>query len=387
MWRFFLVFLGLSLAGCVTGGGRKTRSGWSVLAKTEDARCAPWPRRSQDLQTDELNVIFGAKKGILASGLKRDASQQNVYAPFNDDPQIEPDDMLTLNIGRTGVLLGGTTFGGRPAAVVAQNVSENKATLEVRTVTDNVVKFKGDLATVNVVEGTVAEAKGGLWIVFKSDENEYRVAFLDQRKPTAPVLKAVPGLKLAERPALVAAATRPGALLVWREGETGRPFKAQSLQEDVAEGSAVSLDVTVKDPVESWAVAQNSGSYYFAVVEGDSLVGQASLRLTRLGYSDGVFSAKGSWGTAIKDTHVSDPVFLASSKGLEVMLLNWVDEESTIARYLVPAGQTLGKPTYTGIFPKGTRIAHAFTGQGADERFVITRHKDESQWSFNICEL
>ncbi len=386
MRRFPLAFLGVSLAGCVTGGGHKTKSGWSVLQKADNARCAPWPQRSQDLQTDELNLIQGPKKGVLATGLKRDASPQNVYAAFNDEPQIDAEDLLTLNIGRSGVVVGGMTFGGRPAAVIVQNVAANKSTLEIRTVTDNLVKFKGDLATVNVVEGSTIASKGGLWITFKSEDNEYRVAFLDQRKPAAPVLKAVPGVKLSERPELIASPLRPGAVVAWKEGETGRPFRAQQLSEDVGEGSPTSLDIDVKDPVESWAAAHHSGSYYFAVIEGDSLVGQAALKISQINWGDASPSVKALKAIEIRDTHVSDPVFLTSAKGLEVLLLNWVDEESTIARYMV-AGGMVGKPSYSGIFPKGTRVSHAFTGKDAGERYVITRHKVDSQWSFNICEL
>ncbi len=386
MRRFFLAFLGVSLAGCVTGGSHKMKSGWSVLQKADNARCAPWPKRSQDLQTDELKLIQGPKKGILATGLKRDASPQNVYAAFNDEPQIDAEDLLTLNIGRTGVVVGGTTIGGRPAAVIVQNVAANKATLEIRTVTDNLVKFKGDLATVNVVEGNVVASKGGLWIAFKSEDNEYRVAFLDQRKPTAPMLKAVPGIKLNERPELIASPLRPGAVVAWKEGETGRPFRAEQLNEDVGQGNASSLEIDVKDPVESWTAIHHAGSYYFAVIEGDSLVGQAALKISQVNWGDGSPSVKALKPIEIRDTHVSDPVFLTSSKGLEVLLLNWVDEESTIARYMV-AGGMVGKPSYSGIFPKGTRVAHAFTGKDAGDRYVITRHKDDSQWSFNICEL
>lgn len=384
--RWFLVaILSGSLVGCVTGGGHKTKSGWSVLQKADNARCAPWPKRSQDLQINELNVIPGTKKGMIANGLKRDASPQNIYAAFNDDPQIDAEDLLTINVGRAGLVIGGTTFGGRPAAVVVQNVAENKAALEIRTVTDNVVKFKGDLATVNVIEGSVVPSKGGLWVVFKSEENEYRVSFLDLRKPTAPALKAS-SVKLSDRPELIAQSTRPGVVVAWKQGDAGKPFKAEQLSEDLGQGSASSLDIEVKDTVESWTAVQHAGAYYLAIVEGDSLVGQAALKISQISWGDGSPSVKALKPVEIRDIHVSDPVFLASSKGLEVLLLNWVDEESTIARYMV-AGGMVGKPSYSGIFPKGTRVAHAFTGSDAGDRFVVTRHKSDNQWSFNICEL
>jgi hypothetical protein len=88
----------------------------------------------------------------------------------------------------------------------------------------------------------------------------------------------------------------------------------------------------------------------------------------------------------LKDVHVSDPVFLASAKGLQVLTLNWVDDESTIARYVV-AGGTVGKPVYSGIFPKGSRIVDAFAGNDPSDTFVMMRHKNDTNWIFQLCKL
>jgi hypothetical protein len=66
--------------------------------------------------------------------------------------------------------------------------------------------------------------------------------------------------------------------------------------------------------------------------------------------------------------------------------MQWVDEESTIGRYKIAGGQ-LGKPMYSGIFPKGSRVMAAFTRQKEGDLFVVVRHKHEEGWGYRICEL
>ncbi len=386
MRTFLLMILAALLPGCVTSGGHKTTSGWLVLDKAAEARCAPWPKHEKDLQTDEVLFVPGLKKGFLSSGLKRDASPQNYFAPFNGEPQVEEDDLVPMALGRSSVLLGGMTIGGRPAAVVVHNVSEGKSTIEVRTVSDNVVKFKADLAAFNAIEGSVTPSAGGYWVLFKSEENEYRIAFIDMRKPSAPALRSVANVSFKDKPQVVASAAKPGAIVVWLDGSTGKPFKAQQLTEEGVAGIATVWDVAVAAQVESWSVTQHAGSYYVAFVDGDSLVGQADLRISQLNWGDGAVAVRWTKNVPIRDIHVTEPVFLASSKGLEVLLLNWVDEESTIARYIL-AGGNIGKPAYSGVFRKGTRIVDAFTGKSADETYVITRHRDDTRWGFQICEI
>jgi hypothetical protein len=146
------------------------------------------------------------------------------------------------------------------------------------------------------------------------------------------------------------------------------------------------LDVRAENGVESWAATQYGTGYNLAMVDGDSLIGQAELNVTAFDWIDEAASTKWTKGVPLKDVHVSDPVFLASAKGLQVLTLNWVDDESTIARYIV-AGGTLGKPVYSGIYPKGSRIVEAFAGDDASETYVIMRHKDDTNWIVQLCRL
>jgi hypothetical protein len=146
------------------------------------------------------------------------------------------------------------------------------------------------------------------------------------------------------------------------------------------------LDIDAQSQVESWSAAQFGGGTYLAFVDGDSMIGQADLKISYVNSVDGATAVKWTKASPLKDVHVTEPVFLASAKGLEVLLLNWIDEESTIARYMV-AGGTVGKPAYSGIYPKGARIVDAFTGESPDDLYVVTRHRDDTRWAFNICEI
>src|SRR5690606_20573578 len=112
-----------------------------------------------------------------------------------------------------------------------------------------------------------------------------------------------------------------------------------------------SLDIAATSQVESWNAAGHGGGYYLAVVDGDSLIGQSDLKVSFFNWNEGSAPVRWTKGTPLKDVHVTEPFFLASDRGLEAMVLKWIDEESTIARYKV-AANGLGKPEYSGIFPK-----------------------------------
>ena len=383
-------FLPLSLllmtCACQTFGGRKTVSSWAALENAESVDCDSWPLRPKDLQINDLTFVHGRNKGFLASGLKRDASPMHAFAAFDDSTAVDGSDLKDLDFGRGAVVVGGASAFGRTYAIVVLNLAGGKSTIELRATPSNIVAYKGNFAAVNVIEGTTVRSQGGAWVVFKSDENEFRVAFIDLRKKDHFQAKVVPGLVFKERPQILAMAGRPGAVAVYKEGDIGRPFKTVTLSEAATAGPPVPLDISVAIQVESWSAVAVPGGDYLAFVDGDSLVGQADLRISHFNWTDSGVAVRWTKRAPLHDVHATRPVFIASRRGLEVLLLNWIDEESTIARYMV-AGGNIGKPAFSGIFPKGSRIVDAFTGKSLDDIYVITRHRDDTRWAFQICEI
>lgn len=378
---------GLLAASACVSSGPKPVSGWEVLASAESARCAAWPLREKDFGVKEVLLAEGGAPGFVVSGIKRNTAPMHYYAPFDNDPSLDVETFHNLDLGRGAVLLGGSTAGGRELAFVARNAG-GQATLEVRTVRDNIVRFKGPLANVAVEEGYAVATARGAWLSVAGDDGSYRLAYVDLAGKMS--IKAVPAATRSEPSRVLVNAAQPkGALLVWREGKEGEqpskePFKAQWVTTEGEAESAVELDVPIASQVESWSATRYGGGYYLAFVDGDSLIGSSELKVTHLNWDDN--AARVRWTKAVKqvDEHVTEPMFLVSGRGLEVLVLKWIDEESTIARYMV-ASATVGKPSFSGIFPKGSRVLAAFAGDG--DAFVLIRSRGESGWIFRVCEI
>jgi hypothetical protein len=181
-------------------------------------------------------------------------------------------------------------------------------------------------------------------------------------------------------------ADRSGVLAVWRNDKGDRRFQVRHLGRDGAAGEPVVLPVKIEDDVESWSAAAYGQGFYLAYVEGDSLVGQAVLRVAYFNWRDGQPSVQWEKEDAIKDVHAGEPVFAAAEDGLELLLLNWVDDESTIARYQVSAGK-LGPPSFSGVFERGARLTEAFSDAGGDDLFALMRYREDNKWTFKVCAL
>lgn len=387
MRRIQLLLLAGSVGGCTGFGGPKTQSEWSVLADVDAAECALWPMRDRDLQLNEVALTQGGKtRGFGVSGLRRDAAPMHYYAPFDGDVELDKEDYVDLNLGRGAILLGGAVAGGKELAFVGRVVGD-KTTLEVRSVRDNVVRYKGPLADTIIEDGGVDVAASGAWLTVRDQDGAQRLAYVDLSKPDKIESRVIPA---ATRTETLRVLPRPGkadgVLALWREGETGQPFKARWVGMDGKVGEVVSLDFTVTSQVESWTAVGYGGGYYLAVVDGDSLIGQSELKIAHINWSDGSAQVRWTKASPLTDEHVTEPVFAVTERGLEALVLKWIDEESTIARYMV-AGGTVGKPKYSGIFPKGSRIIEAFTSADGDDLYVVTRNRGESGWVFRICEM
>ena len=385
MLRFIPMLLLAYIAGCTTLGGHETTSGWSALLHSSKVECSTWPLRDKDLQIDDLIWIAGGKPGFLLAGLKRDASPLNYFAPFDGDEAVDPEQFAPLNLGAHAVMLGGGTAGGQNVVVVAHN-NGGKSTFDVRSLPGNIVKYKGDLGAFQVVEGNVTQAKGSLWLTVKSEDNIYHLLQIDTSKPGKLSSRALAAPTFSEQPKLLGSQAGGGVTVLWKEGDTGKPLRLQVLRADGSMDGAITLELQVASQAESWAATSHAGMIYLALIDGDTMIGQAEVKVAAV--------YQGSTGTGVKwikaiqlrDTHAQEPVIVATSRGLEVLVLNWIDEESTIARYMV-AGASIGKPTYSGVFQKGARILEAFAGPDQKDAFVVTRSRNDKRWAYQLCKI
>lgn len=385
MRRFIPLLLSAYAASCTTSGSHEATSGWSALMRADKVECSTWPLRDKDLQIDDLSWLGGQKPGFLLSGLRRDASPLHYFAPFDGDETVDPSTFVPLNLGAHAILLGGGSIGNQAVILVAHN-NAGKSTFDIRSLPNNVVKYKGDIGSYQVVEGSVAHAKGGLWLSLKSEDNIYHLVHINTQQPAKLSSKALPAPTFSDQPKLLGSATGGGATVLWKEGDSGKPLRLQELTADGGAEPPVTLDLQVSSQLESWSATAHAGAIYLALLDGDTMVGQAEVKVAAVYHGKTGTSVKWNKAVPLRDTHAQEPTLVATRDGLEVLVLNWIDEESTIARYKV-AGASLGKPTYSGVFQKGARILDAFAGPDLKDAFVLTRNRGDKRSAYQLCKI
>jgi hypothetical protein len=381
------IFLGTS--GCAIFSSKKTNSEWDVLSSVDKVSCASWPLAENDIQVNEIKVSQNAAAKVqvafAASVVKRNGAPGFYYVPFDDDAKLNRDDLVPLKLGRGSILIGSSLMAETPVVGVVRNQTE-KAIFELRTVKDNVVRFSTDAAELPIADGEILTVDHGAWLSYRRDDNGIRFSFIDWEKPTKIEAKNFRTVAFGGQPVALAKADKSGILALWRDDKGDRRFQVRNLARDGQTAAPVTLDVKIDGTVESWSAASFGQGYFLAYVEGDSLVGQATLRVAYFNWRDGVPVVQWQKEQIIKDVHVGEPMFSAVNDKLDLLLLNWVDDESTIARYQVSSG-TLGQPKFSGVFERGARLVKAFTDAKRSDSFVLMRYREDNKWTFKVCEL
>lgn len=390
MQQFTVVLFVVAISGCAVFSGQKTTSGWATLDKSESVKCSRWPLREKDLAIDEIFVVGKPAIGFLATGVKRDGSPLRLFATFNGDTEVEKSSLRELPLGRSAIVAGGFAAAGMPMVTLLQNEhvrNQNKAVAELRTVADNIVRFKVDLTNgIDVISGELTTMSDSTWLAFRRENGGHAILRFAAKGAGKISATTVSDVSFDEAPALIQDGSGQGILAIRSEHEARQPFWARSISQDGAASSEQRLEFSIASQLESWSVVNHEGRHYLAVIDGDSLIGQAQLRVAALKQEDERPMVAWIKDLPLKDVHVTEPVFLPTATGLQVLLLKWVDEESTIARYNL-AGDNLSQPSYSGIFPKGARIVRAFAGADSDDAYVIVRHRDDTRWIFQICSI
>lgn len=155
---------------------------------------------------------------------------------------------------------------------------------------------------------------------------------------------------------------------------------------------------------EAWALLPQPGSYLLASVNGDSLAGEAVLHVAS--YTAPALPAAGKaarplarrWqqSFALGEAHVGGLRWLAreglpADKGVQLVFLQWLDAEATLARYQVNEQGAKVLPS-VGLFPAGSVLLSSTPVGGGQEAknsgfYGILRYPWGLGWQFELCHL
>lgn len=381
-WTYFSLVI---FTGCFTSG-KNHKSEWIALDHAESIECSPWPKRPKDLRIETIKPIYDSKEklhGFIVSVLTRSASRGQYFLPFQNSVELNLQKSQKIELPRGGISLGGTLFGKRTMIFTAQNTAKG-VQLELRSVPDNVVRGKALLASESIDDGFISSTQGGFWLQYE-DNNSEKVALIKTLPKDQIEIRRIP-IAFDSKPILVSAPK--GAFFVWRPDEPKALFKYRwvaSLEGGGGiPGPVSTLPYRIQSQIESWTFGKNKEQYLLVAVDGDTLIGQAQLVVNSIKFGPTGATLATSHQLRIKDTHTTEPVIAPASQTSEILMLNWIDEESTIARYKLN-DQGIAKPSHMGIFAKGTKIQWISKDPNEDNVYFLTKNKSDTEWNYSLC--
>lgn len=379
MNRFFIIWV-CFISGCVTSE-EEPKSSWYVLDKADKIDCRRWPKRDKDLRIDSIKTDvdqMGNLRGFSVTVLTRTANKAYYFQPFANRAVINLDDARPLELPRKAILLGSFQQGRRRYVLAAQNVAQG-VQFELRTMGDNVVRAKALLNGETMEDGKVFRSPNSEWVRFASSDGAEKIAQIQWLPKEQIRVRLIPG---SYDSSSVLLGHPKGLFVVWKE-DPSSTFRVRWIPSEGVVGAPQNVPFQLEQQVESWTAGLEGDRFYLVVVDGDTLIGDANLKVLAGKVDINGYNYEKISKYVLKNVHATEPVVVSRMGRPEVHLMNWIDEESTIARYKI-GEKGVSAPSYAGVFPKGTKIQESLRGK--DQSFFIAKNKIESQWNFYLCE-
>jgi hypothetical protein len=383
MYRFLVLIPLFVVFGC-TLGGNDYKSKWKTLKQAESIECTEWPQRPQDLSISEIKSVRaadGAVRGFIVKGLNRKGANSNYFTSFDGDTDLDSDDFIGIQAGRSERVIGGMHRGSALAGVLTSG--HNSSKFEIRQIQSNVVTHTAKFKTGRLASGDVFDAGRTAWLTLSTVDESAHLARV-QSKGAKFDTKQITDLKFDYLPKILQPLSKSEAVAIWVDGNG---FKSRFIDAAGKPSKANNLNLKIKDQIESWSAIAHGAGYYLVFVDGDSLVGNADLRIVHF-KMDGPTGFSLVWQKEIRidDTHMTEPTLLSNLGQLEIAMTNWLDEESTIARYKIEGG-SVALGGYAGIFAQGARIVDLFYAKRGGGSYALIREKVRSGLKFKLCKL
>ncbi len=393
MHKILSVLVGLACTTCTSTSSQNLTSNWSALRDVGKVDCAAWPLREGELAVEHLSLVDGVPPSFVAEIRMRNQTRGVAHAVYAASSQIDADDIQAVVLSAGAKVLAGAQFGEKKLIAVAQQKND-KTLLDLRQFPQNVVAYSGvqfaqPLAAARLIGGTA-----GLWLTFKPADSGRSV-----EETPAQVIFMKPGVKgglqrqdfkvsFNDFPAVLPKAGTGEAVALWHDTSDGAPkFKVAKLREDGSMSAVAVLAVPVNHAVESWSAVAAGAHSFLAYVDGDSMVGQASIKIAKISWDENLPVVNWVRTRSLSDIHVGDPVWVAAAdKAAYVLIPQWVDEENTVASYRVGPDDIEGMAV-SGVFPKGTRVESGFYDAKKSRVYAFLRQKASVGWRYDLCHL
>ena len=407
LFQVVILFLGINLSlSCTTSG---PDSSWEDLQNTQDVKCSKIEYTNSIIGVREVKAV-DSRSGIFVEGIARSGKISYYEAPvgkYGPDSKLKRVKFTEKNLSGVERFISG---GNKYYAYVGEDlkvkvVTDTDSKVVEYPAFDEVSKCSEDEAT---IEGVKAQTSGGsVWISVVSrctDKLNMGVNLIDIGVGAVVKSFSQPGIWDSYNEWIV---TDNGDLLV----VTSSPEEEVSdffIYKFTTDGLQENYSIKIKEHVENWSSIFKNGHLYLATVQGDSMVGEATINVdkfkleTRTTQNQNNNKDKSiptiqlksglTGGTSVSLAHLSAPVWLDKGTGLGVLLFKWLDNEATVGSYIVEENGSEGK-NYSltlkmvdlGVFPNGSKIEKTYMVD--DKEFMVIKTQSNYFGEYSVCRL
>ncbi len=412
LFQMVILLSGINLSLCCTTSGPD--SSWEDLQNTQDVKCSKIEYTNSIIGVREVKDV-DSSSGIFVEGIARSGKISYYEAPvgkYGPDAKLKQVSLSERSLSGVERFISG---GNKYYAYVGEDlkvkvVTDSDSKVVEYPAFDEVSKCSEDEAT---IEGVKVQSSGGsVWISVVSrcsDKLNMGVALIDIG--VGAVVKSFfqPGIWDSYNEWIV---TDNADLLV----VTSSPEEEASdfyIYKFTTDGLQENYSIKIKEHVENWSSIFKNGQLYLATVQGDSMVGEATINVDKFKLEARATQNQNNnkdnnkdnnsvvttqlksaltGGTSVPLAHLSAPVWLDKGTGLGVLLFKWLDNEATVGSYIVEENGSEGgnysltlKMVDLGVFPNGSKIEKTYVV--GDKEFMVIKTQSNYFGEYSICRL
>ena len=401
IWKFSkLLFnyliLGQILSGCVNFGNKEPISNWAEIRNVDDVTCQKWPQTADVLRYENLLFMDVKNRALLAAGITRDGRKVQKYINVTKGFAFESAKLMTLNWGSRFQFLGSGKLFSNDVVYLKTGTKKTGPILQIRDLTKNTVLQSAKLGSKDIAEGRVYPKSDGAWLIYKEEQKD--IALEDANSKV--ILAMLDGSKLkikkfngfsARGDPVVLPINMKRALTIWLDvGTSGRRSNPEFKVREVGVNGLMTRERVVRLPmsgqIESWSATAGDEGIFLAWIEGDSLLGDAVLRVAKLEWYQNQVNTKWIKEVRLENSHVAQPFWVGPSAKKWLILPKWSDHEITLGRLDVSASGIEVRKNM-GVFDPGTAFESAFWVNDQRSPGIIMSYRAGMIRSWAVCTL
>lgn len=381
--NFILIYLLLVTAGCVHTPDTEYKSKWVKLDQSRKIKCVDWPLDKKDVRIEDIWHASGKDPGFLVSIVQRSGNLKFYWYPFSDSSRNWLESRKSFPIPEEAVIAGLVQIDNRSRPIYFINKSD-KTYLEYLPYPGSETKNLGEFSSDSISGASSVQDRGNLWIYAQHDNDEKHSTSLSHLDVKAdPIIKKINQTDFGEIPLLIPTKSSESLYVLKSDLST---IMVSSVSKSKIVGTETAFSLAADQGIENWSAALMSPFLYIAYVDGDSLIGDAKLHILKYKEKYNKFKEINKFDYKIEDTHISKLHLFKNKNKIALLMMQWVDQESTIARFFISEHKVSG-PEYLGVFPKGSQISLVFSDEKTEDLFVIVRHKKADFLEYKMCRL